>query len=191
MKLEQRDINLFLGGVFIASITMMLFDMAPFIFATVLFAYFIAIFALNYKRKREKPKLQIKPTKEQKALQKLKNKRAKEAQRKHDLLNNQFAYIASIWELTKTQEKAFTRFIEKRSYGNIYSKLSSSLLPQLTKMIEECLERDKKGCKRDVNRAINELVALIKSESKKGVKEKKESFETMSDVFDQLMRELK
>jgi Ca2+/Na+ antiporter len=190
MKPNLRDINLLLGGVFISSIFYMINDVSAFLLSVVLFAYFIAVLALYFRSKKEKKRLKVKKTKEQKAIEKLKNSKAKEKKRKHDLIHNQVAYISEIWELSKSQERAFVNFIEAKVYTDLYSKMTSSLLPQLTKMIEECLEREKRGCKREVQRRINDLVAIIKSETKRKKAQKRENFETMSEVFDKLLKEI-
>ena len=69
--------------------------------------------------------------------------------------------------------------------------MTASLLPQLIKMIDVCLEQNKVGCKRDVSRRINELVAIMKDEIKRKKSQKVEDFETMSQVYDHLIDELK
>jgi len=183
----------FLLGVFVASIFSFFFSSIFFaILSVFLFIYFIVVVSLHFRQKKLKKKtLKVKMTKEQKDLEKLKNSRIKEAQNKHDFITNQVAYIASIWELSKIQEKTFSTFIEKKAYSELYTKMTASLLPQLTKMIEECIERDMVGCKRDVSSRLNELVSVMKEEIKRKRKSKKENFETMRDVYDHLISEVK
>ena len=185
----MQKLNYFLLGVFVASLFALLFENLFFIIlAIILFAYFIVVLSLHF---RKEPKLKTKKTKEQISLDKLKKARQKEDEKKHDIINNQVAYISQIWDLSQKQEKVFYTFIQKRAYSTLYSKMTASLLPQLTKMIEECLERDKKGCKREVSSRINELVLVMKEEISRKKVQKKENFETMRDVYDHLLLEVK
>lgn len=179
-------------GVFVASILSFFFEGLFFSVLMVgLFIYFIIVVSLHFRKMKGGKKLKVKMTKEQKGLEKLKDARLKEAQNKHDFITNQIAYIASIWELSQMQEKTFSTFVEKKAYSELYTKMTASLLPQLTRMIEECLERDMLGCKRDVSSRLNELVFVMKAEIKRKKKRKKENFETMRDVYDHLLSEVK
>ncbi len=190
--LEYLKLHHFLFGVFVTSLLTFFFDGLFFALLSVgLFIYFIVVVSLHFRQKKRKKPLAIKKTKEHKAIEKLKNARQKEAAKKHDFITNQVAYIASIWELSKMQEKTFASFIEKRAYSELYTKMTASLLPQLTKMIEECIERDMLGCKREVSSRLNELVFVMKEEIKRKKKRKKENFETMRDVYDHLLQEVK
>ncbi len=188
----MKHITIFLLGVFIASIVAIFANRIFFVVLSILlFIYFIIIVSLYYKQKRAKPELKIKKTKDQISLQKLKNARKKEEQKRHDFIHNQIAYIGEIWDLTKTQKRIFYKFIEKRAYSDLYSKMTAALLPQLTKMIEECIQRDKRGCKREINSRINALVAIMKNEIEQKIKRKDSDFETLKDVYDQLLAENK
>lgn len=192
MRLPSRSVNLMLAGVFVASIIALLSSNAfMLIVAVVLFAYFIIVYALHVKAKTARPKLSPRPTKDQKVLQKIQKARKLEAKKKHDIIHNQLAHIESIWQLTDNQNKTFISFIEKKAYSDLYSKMTASLLPQLIKMCEACLAKNLKGCKRDVNRRINELVAIMKEEIKRKREQKEEDYDTSSKVYDHLIDELK
>ena len=185
-------LNYVLLGVFITSLSTVFLNSSTFlILSLLLFIYFIVIVSLHFKNKKETKKLKVKNTKEHKELTKIKKKRLIESEKKHEIINNQVAYIAEVWELSQLQEKSFVTFIEKRAYSDLYSKMTASLLPQLIKMIDACLEQNKVGCKRDVSRRINELVAIMKDEIKRKKSQKVEDFETMSQVYDHLIDELK
>ncbi len=191
--LQYFRIHHFLLGIFVMSlVALFVSDVFLSVVAVLLFIYFVIVVSLHFRgRKKKKIILKKSQTKESKAIEKLKVSRAKEAQKKHDFITNQVAYIAEIWELSQMQEKTFASFIEKKAYSELYTKMTASLLPQLTKMIEECLERDKVGCKRDVSSRLNELVFVMKAEIKRKKKTKKEDFETMRDVYDHLINEVK
>ncbi len=185
-------LHYFLLGVFVTSLLSLLFENLLFMSLSIgLFIYFVVMITLFAKRQKAKPSRKMKKTKEYKAIEKLKASRAKEAAKKHDFIESQVAYIASIWQLSHMQEKTFATFIEKRAYSELYTKMTASLLPQLTRMIEECIERDMVGCKRDVSSRLNELVYVMKEEIKRNKKRKKEDFETMREVYDHLLSEVK
>jgi hypothetical protein len=163
------------------------------ILSLALFIYLTVVVSLYFKKKKEKkiPRLQFRKTKEQKQLAKIKKKRLIQAEKKHEMINNQFVYIQNIWNLSRDQQKTFVSFIEKRAYTDLYTKMTASLLPQLIKMIDSCIEQNKKGCKRNVSRRINELVVIMKEEIKRKKSKKVEDFETISQVYDHLISELK
>lgn len=184
------NLQFFLLGVFVTSLFSLLFENLFFMGLSIaLFIYFVVIVSLHF-RKKKKPTIKVKRTKEYKAIEKLKASRAKEAMQKHDFITNQVAYIQEIWTLSQVQEKTFSTFIEKKAYSELYTKMTASLLPQLTKMIEECIKRDMIGCKRDVSMRINELVYVMKAEIKRKKSKKKENFETMRNVYDHLLSEV-
>jgi Ca2+/Na+ antiporter len=186
-------INYFLLGIFTMSLVA-LFASTLFlsIVALLLFIYFVVVVSLHFRARKKRKVLLKKPkSKELKAIEKLRVSRAKEAAKKHELITNQVAYIAEIWQLSQIQEKTFATFIEKKAYSELYTKMTASLLPQLTRMIEECLERDMVGCKRDVSSRLNELVHVMKEEIKRKKRRKKEDFETMRDVYDHLIEEIR
>ena len=124
-------------------------------------------------------------------LEKITRKRHIEQEKKHDAINNQIAHIQQLWDLSQDQQKTFVRFIEKRAYSDLYTKMTASLLPQLSRMIEICLEQNKSGCKRQIQKRINELVKIMKSEIAKTDARKRDDFETTSEVYDQLLHEIK
>ncbi len=186
--------NYFLLGIFVAILIATVVGKAFLFFsAVVFFIYFTVILSLHFKNKKESkiPRLKIIKTKEHKDLVKIKKKRLYEAEKKHEIINNQFAYISGVWKLSKDQHKSFITFIEKRAYSDLYTKMTASLLPQLIKMIDACLAKKQVGCKRDVSKRINELVIIMKEEIKRKKSKKSEDFETMSQVYDHLINELK
>jgi len=192
--LYNPKINFFLFGVFVTALSSAFVDVSTFmILSLLLFIYLTVVVSLYFKKKKEKkiPRLQFRKTKEQKQLAKIKKKRLIQAEKKHEMINNQFVYIQNIWNLSRDQQKTFVSFIEKRAYTDLYTKMTASLLPQLIKMIDSCIEQNKKGCKRNVSRRINELVVIMKEEIKRKKSKKIEDFETISQVYDHLISELK
>jgi Ca2+/Na+ antiporter len=191
---SQIRLNFFLLGVIVAlTISMFLDGMWLFFICVFIFIYFIVALSMHYKKskKNKTPLLRFRKTKEHRRLMKLKKKRVIEARKKHEIINNQVAYIQEAWQLSKTQHKSFVTFIEKKAYSDLYTKMTASLLPQLIKMIDKCIEQNQKGCKRDVTKRINELVSIMKNEIKKRKEKKIEDFEIMSQVYDHLINELK
>jgi len=130
-------------------------------------------------------------SREFKEIEKLKRKRQKKLEQKHRFINDQIAYIDEIWGYNKSQKDTIEKFLEQRAYGKIYNKLTASLLPQLILLIEECNNKNQKGCKQEVNRRIRELTEFIKIELKKTKNEKYENFETSLEVYDYLIKEVK
>ncbi len=191
----KERFNFLLLGIFITSIIALFSNRRLFALLSVgLLIYFIVIVSLHYRQKRQakrKPQSSPRKSKTENALSKLKAKRAKEQQKRHDFIHSQIDYIADIWDLTKQQERTFYRFIDKRAYTQLYSRLTAALLPQLIKMIEECLEREKRGCQKEINRRINELVAIMKQEISNKQKRSKENFETLTSVYDHLIQQTK
>ena len=179
-------LNYFLFGIFVAFLLSMVFDKGVLIlFLIFLFIYFIVVVSLYYK-KRGKKSL----SKDEARVEKIKLSAKKEEEKKHEFIESQVSYIAKVWDLSDSQKRVFENFIQKRAYSDLYSKMTSSLLPQLTKMINICIEQEKKGCKREIQSRINRLVKVMKDEiSKKRVK-KKENFETLKDVYDHLLKEV-
>lgn len=192
MGVETR-INYFLFGVFTAAVILPFLDgIVALSLAVLLLIYLIVVVSLHFKRKKDQrnTKLKIKKTKEHKFLEKLQKKRKVEQHQKHDAINNQIAHIQEIWDLSKAQQKTFVDFVEKRAYTDLYTKMTNSLLPQLIKMIEICLEQHKAGCKREVQKRINELVKIMKAEISRKKAKKRDDFETTSEVYDQLLHEI-
>ena len=194
----KNRFNYLLLGIFGTSLVALFSGRKLFaILSVLLLIYFIIVISLHYRQKQKaKQKSKTPPSKRGKSkgengLAKLKAKRAKEEKKRHDYIHSQIDYIADIWDLTKQQEHTFYRFIEKRAYTQLYSRLTAALLPQLIKMIEECLEREKRGCQKEINRRINELVSIMKQEISNKQKRSKENFETLTTVYDQLIRQTK
>ena len=192
MGLDTR-LNYFLFGVFVAAVILPFMDgIVSLSLAVLLLIYMIVVVSLHFKRKKDqrKNRLKIKKTKEHRFIEKLNKKRQVEQHRKHDNINNQVAHIQELWDLSKDQQRTFVNFIEKRAYTDLYTKMTNSLLPQLIKMIEICIEQHKKGCKREVQRRINELTKIMKAEISRTQAKKKDDFETTSEVYDQLLHEV-
>ncbi len=192
MGLDTR-LNYFLFGVFVAAIVLPFVDgIVSLSLAVLLLIYMIVVVSLHFKRKKDqrKNRLKIKKTKEHRFIEKLNKKRQIEQHQKHDNINNQVAHIQELWDLSKDQQRTFVNFIEKRAYTDLYTKMTNSLLPQLIKMIEICIEQHKKGCKREVQRRINELTKIMKAEISRTQAKKKDDFETTSEVYDQLLHEV-
>ncbi len=192
MGLDTR-LNYFLFGVFVAAIVLPFMDgIVSLSLAVLLLIYMIVVVSLHFKRKKDqrKNRLKIKKTKEHRFIEKLNKKRQVEQHQKHDTINNQIAHIQELWDLSKDQQRTFVNFIEKRAYTDLYTKMTNSLLPQLIKMIEICIEQHKKGCKREVQRRINELTKIMKAEISRTQAKKKDDFETTSEVYDQLLHEV-
>jgi ABC-type transport system involved in cytochrome bd biosynthesis fused ATPase/permease subunit len=193
VRIDTR-LNYFLFGVFVAALILPFLDgIISLSLALLLFIYLTVVISLNYKKRREarKNRLQIKKNREHKLLQKITKKRHIEQEKKHETINNQVAHIQQMWELSQDQQKTFVRFIEKRAYSDLYTKMTASLLPQLIRMIEICLEQNKSGCKRQIQKRINELVKIMKAEISRTDAKKRDDFETTSEVYDQLLHEIK
>lgn len=151
-----------------------------------IFTAIISIVALGWQFLNSKKSSFAPKSSEFKELKKLKRKVIKKEDKKHRFINDQIEYIRDIWGFTKTQNNTIDKFLKERAYGKIYSKLTASLLPQMILLIESCIQKEKKGCKREVNRRLNELVGIMKEELKNRKRETQESFETMAEVYDYL-----
>ena len=119
----------------------------------------------------------------------LRKKRLRAEKRKHRHIYDQIAYISKAWGYSKEQEKIIDRFLETRAYGEIYNRLTASLLPQMISLIDNCNSRDRRGCKRDVSRRLKVLTDLMKHQTRKQRSQKHESFETTLEVYDRLLTE--
>ena len=120
-------------------------------------------------------------------LEKIRKKQIKTADKKHRHIHDQISYIAEAWGYTKEQERVIDRFIETRAYGEIYNRLTASLLPQMILLIDNCNDRNRKGCKREVSRRLRELTDLMKRQTQKNRSQKNENFETTLEVYDRLL----
>jgi len=126
-----------------------------------------------------------------KALERIKRKREKTEQSKHTHIHDQIAYISAYWGYTKEQERIVEKFVESRAYSDIYNKLTSSLIPQVITLIDNCNAREQKGCKREVSRRVRELTLIMSRELKRRKSINSESFDTTLEVYDHLIKELK
>jgi hypothetical protein len=120
-------------------------------------------------------------------LEKIRKKQRQTAEKKHRHIHDQISYIAESWGYTKEQERIIDRFIEARAYGEIYNRLTASILPQMILLIDNCNDRNQKGCKRDVSRRLRELTDLMRRQIQKNRSQKNEDFETTLEVYDRLL----
>jgi len=184
----MSSLNLFLLGIFVTSLSALLLKTSFFaVLAVLLFIYFTVYLSLYY---RKKGSVSLKYSKDRYMIERLKIRRQKEELKKHKFIEEQIDYISQIWDLSHSQKRVFEKFIKNRAYSDLYSKMTSSLLPQLITMIELCIQREKKGCKRDVQSRINRLVAVMKEEIGRKRVMKKIGFETTKDVYDHLLSEV-
>lgn len=184
----MSSLNLFLLVIFVTSLSALLLKTSFFaILAVLLFIYFTVYLSLYY---RKKGSVSLKYSKDRYMIERLKIRRQKEELKKHKFIEEQIDYISQIWDLSHSQKRVFEKFIKNRAYSDLYSKMTSSLLPQLITMIELCIQREKKGCKRDVQSRINRLVAVMKEEIGRKRVMKKIGFETTKDVYDHLLSEV-
>ncbi len=150
-----------------------------------LISMIIIIYSIYQMRKKE-----FRPQgKKYKLLQKIKKKRKKIERDKHKHISDQINYIEKVWGYTKEQENIIKKFVETKSYLELYNKLTASILPQITTLIDNCNEREQKGCKRDVSQRLKALTVLMKQEMQKSSHEKKEHFDISLEVCDQLLSE--
>ncbi len=125
--------------------------------------------------------------KKYKLLQKIKRKREKIERDKHKHISDQINYIDKEWGYTKEQESIIKKFIETKSYLELYNKLTASILPQIITLIDNCNEREQKGCKRAVSQRLKSLSLIMKEEMQKSHHERKEHFDISLEVCDQLL----
>jgi len=126
-----------------------------------------------------------------KELEKIKKKRKRADNKKHKIISDQLNYIKKHWGYTQTQIKVIENLLETRAYTNIYRKLTHSILPQLIELIDNCNQKNQVGCKREVNRRINELTTILKVAIKEHKTKHQETYEISLEVVDRLLRELK
>ncbi|MFK5976114.1 MAG: hypothetical protein QM493_06365 [Sulfurovum sp.] len=144
----------------------------------------ILFFAYRMRKKEFRPK-----GKKYKLLHKIKKKREKVEKDKHKHISDQINYIEKVWGYTKEQENIIKKFVETKAYLELYNKLTASILPQIITLIDNCNEREQKGCKRDVSQRLKSLSLLMKQEMQKSQHEKKENFDISLEVCDQLLSE--
>ncbi len=124
-----------------------------------------------------------------KEIQKIQKKREKIAVDKHHHINDQIAYIETKWGYNQEQKRIIDRLLQERAYIHIYNRLSASLLPQLIMLVDQCNQKEQKGCKREVTRRIRELTLLMKKELHRKKSERQEGFETTLEVYDHLLKD--
>ncbi len=117
----------------------------------------------------------------------LRKNEAKKARQRHRNLQKQIDYIARHWGWTQEQQTVVERFMAARAYDSIYDRLSASLLPQMIQMIDQCNDRERRGCKRQVGRRLRELVRLLRDETRTRHDRSREDFETTLEVYDRLL----
>lgn len=126
-------------------------------------------------------------TREERTLETLRKKHRKNEEKKHRHIHDQITYIARNWGYTKEQERIIERFLATRAYGEIYNRLTASLLPQIILLIDQCNARGQKGCKRDVSRRLRALTDLMREQTRRHQSRHQESFETTLEVYDRLL----
>ncbi len=126
-----------------------------------------------------------------KEMQKIQEKRDKIATDKHHHINDQIDYIERHWGYTQEQQRTIDCFLQQRAYTQMYNRLSASLFPQLITLVDQCNQKEQKGCKREVSRRIKELTLIMKEELKRKKSQSQESFETTLEVYDHLLKEVK
>lgn len=176
----------FLAGLFCAGIIGYLYP--PLMLWIVLFSLAGVVLLLWQMRKKD---VFTPRSKTFKTIEKIQKKREKIATDKHHHINDQINYIEVQWGYTQEQKRVIVHFIEQRAYSEMYNKFTASLLPQLITLIENCNNREQKGCKREVSRRIKELTLIMKEELKRKKSQSKESFETTLEVYDHLLNEVK
>jgi len=173
------------GAIFLTSVSGIYYPVILPYLALMTF-WFLVFLLIKQKNKDFKPQSNT-----YKELEKIKKKRIKVENNKQKHINDQIAYISTAWGYTKEQEKSIEKFVDQRAYSEMYNKLTASLFPQIITLIDDCNARGQKGCKREVSRRIRELTDLMKEEMKKKKFERVESFETMLEVYDHLLAEVK
>jgi len=124
-----------------------------------------------------------------KQIQKIQKRRDKIAVDKHHHINDQITYIETKWGYNQEQKRIIDRLLQERAYIHIYHRLNASLLPQLIMLVDQCNQKEQKGCKREVARRIRELTLLMKKELQHKKLEQQDGFETTLEVYDYLLKE--
>ncbi|MEA3455761.1 MAG: hypothetical protein U9R26_04585 [Campylobacterota bacterium] len=173
----------FFSGLFLASVAGILYsDLMPWL----VIASFAAGGVIWWKKRSSHH--YIPKSEAFKELQKIQKKRDKIATDKHHHINDQIDYIERHWGYTKEQQRTIDRFLQQRAYTQMYNRLSASLFPQLITLVDQCNQKEQKGCKREVSRRIKELTLIMKAELKHKKTESRESFETTLEVYDHLLK---
>ncbi len=176
----------FFSGLFLASV-LAIFRSDWMIVAAIL--SFAAIMLLGWKMitsRQTTPKSKV-----FREMQKIQKKRDKIATDKHHHINDQIEYIEIHWGYTQEQKRTIDRFLQQRAYTHMYNRLSASLFPQLITLVDQCNQKEQKGCKREVSKRIRELTLLMKEELRRKKSQSQESFETTLEVYDHLLQENK
>ena len=124
-----------------------------------------------------------------KEIERLKKVRQKKERSKEQVLIDQLEYIRKHWGLTQEQERLFSKYMEHKAYELLYNKLTAAYLPQLILLIDQCNEKNKKGCKRHIGKRLNVLKELIKEELNRTQENRSEKFEIDLEVYDRLLLE--
>ncbi len=128
---------------------------------------------------------------EYKELERIKKRRKKQEDKKHKTIVDQFKYIELHWGYTKTQSKVIEQILTTRAYKSIYRKLTIAILPQLIELIDKCNNKEKKACKQEINKRLNELASLLKETIKQQKQRAKEEYEVSLEVLDRFFKEFK
>lgn len=140
-------------------------------------------------RSHNKPILELFSRQDDIALQRVKKRRNDHTLQREKHLNQQIEYIATAWGYSESQEKVIQQFVADKVYLMCYDRLTASLLPHIITLIEQCNQREKKGCKNEVNRRIKALIALLKQEIHQHKEREVEIFEVNLEVYDRLLQE--
>jgi len=130
-------------------------------------------------------------TKDIKELKKIQKRKLKKQKLEQKLIKEQLEFIEKNWGYTKEQKIVVEEFLSKKAYIKLYNKLTISILPNLTKLIKQCNKKEKKGCKREVNRRLKELISILKNELKTQKNIINEDFDITKKVYDYLVKEVK
>ena len=173
----------FFSGLFTAAVFAIFF---PSLIVWLAFSSFVLLSFLAWRKIRVEhfvPK-----SKAFKKIEKIEKKRDKLEADKHHHINDQISYIETKWGYNQEQKRIIDRLLQERAYTQIYHRLSASLLPQLIMLVDQCNQKEQKGCKREVTKRIRELTLLMKKELQRKKSEQQEGFETTLEVYDHLLR---
>lgn len=149
----------------------------------------VSFIATVYMLYRDRKKTFRPQGKKYKLLEKIRKKREKIERDKHKHISDQINYIKKVWGYTKEQDTIIQKFIETKAYHELYNKLTASILPQIITLIDNCNEREQKGCKRDVSQRLRALTIIMKDEMQKSSSERLEHFDISLEVCDRLLSE--
>jgi hypothetical protein len=167
-------------SIFITSLIGVIYPLS--LWLVLIISFGISIYTI---KKIDKSKFKPK-SKEFKEIEKIKKNREKIEIDKYKIISDQLEYINLNWGYNKEQEKIIDKFLLQKAYKNLYNSLNASLIPQIIKMIDSCNEKNKKGCKREVSKRINDLIKILKDEINYIKKNKKDEFDITLEVYDRL-----